>query len=140
MWPARPSPRRRPKLTASAERWHRGLAIHYPVAYVYKVTLRMALRVLRPYAAVVPVEDVESRTVTRQTVAADTTPTAEQAMLLTACLARLPADQARAVRAHLAGFTRREIAHLYGWGSAVTRHRIYRGLRAVKTFALQEVA
>ena len=125
------------------ERWAADRRIDYPVAYLYKVALRTALAVLRssPAApATVPVEEAELGALGHHTLAEDTTLTTEHAMLLTACLEQLPVDQGRAVRAYLAGFTQRDIAQLYGWSGAVTRHRIYRGLQALKTFAMQEGA
>lgn len=121
------------------ERWNDARSIDYPISYLYKVALRTALVVLRSAMAAVSGDEVESWSMTRQAMSEDTTLTTEHALMLTACLAQLPEEQGRAVRAYLAGFTQREIAHLYGWSGAVTRHRIYRGLQALKSFALQEV-
>jgi DNA-directed RNA polymerase specialized sigma24 family protein len=63
---------------------------------------------------------------------------AERTCLLTALLDQLPLEQARAVRAYLAGFTAMEVARLYGWSPSVARHRIYRGLQSLRTSVVQE--
>ena len=63
---------------------------------------------------------------------------AERTCLLTALLDQLPLEQARAVRAYLAGFTAMEVARLYGWSPSVARHRIYRGLQSLRTAVVQE--
>jgi DNA-directed RNA polymerase specialized sigma24 family protein len=58
---------------------------------------------------------------------------AEQGQLLAEGLDALPIEQARAVRAHLAGFSHEDVARLYGWTAAAARHRIYRGLDRLRT-------
>lgn len=121
------------------ERWKDDQGIDYPVSYLYKVALRTALAVLRTYPATVSIEGVESCALKGHTPSENDALTTERAIMLTAYLDRLSAEQARAVRAHLAGFTQREIAGLYGWSAAVVRHRIYRGLQALRSFAKQEV-
>jgi DNA-directed RNA polymerase specialized sigma24 family protein len=63
---------------------------------------------------------------------------AERTYLLTELLDQLPLEQARAVRAYLAGFTATEVARLYGWSPSVARHRIYRGLQSLRTSVVQE--
>ena len=60
---------------------------------------------------------------------------AERARLLEQLMGRLPADQSRALRAHLAGFNHKELAVLFGWSESIARHRIYRGLAALKAEA-----
>jgi DNA-directed RNA polymerase specialized sigma24 family protein len=62
----------------------------------------------------------------------------ERACLLAELLDQLPPEQARAVRAYLAGFSHTETATLYGWSAAVARHRIYRGIHALKALMMQE--
>jgi RNA polymerase sigma factor (sigma-70 family) len=121
------------------ERWRADQGIDHPVSYLYNVALRTARAVLRTHAAAVPFDDVDPGAVARQTAPADETLTTERALLLRAYLDQVSEEQARAVRAYLAGFTQREIASLYGWSAAVARHRIYRGLQALQSLARQEV-
>jgi RNA polymerase sigma factor (sigma-70 family) len=120
------------------QRWNAGKRIDYPVSYLYKVALRTALAVIRTNTSLV----MEAPT-TKQCphTAGDTPPgtlsAAERACLLTELLDHLPIEQARAVRAYLAGFSHTETATLYGWSAAVARHRIYRGMHALKTLGMQ---
>jgi RNA polymerase sigma factor (sigma-70 family) len=121
------------------EAWTYNRCIDYPVSYLYKVALRTALAVLRTYTSTEFVDDAEVISVTNRARSKESTSTAEHAMILNEYLDQLSGEQARAIRAHLAGFTQREIAGLYGWSVSVTRHRIYRGLQALRAFAMQEV-
>jgi RNA polymerase sigma-70 factor (ECF subfamily) len=103
-----------------------GKEIAHPVSYVYKVALTTALAAIRRNP-----EPVEPST--ERETPGDRAPflgllPAEQTRLLGEALARLPSDEARAIRAHLAGFNHEEIAALYGWTASVARHRIYRGI------------
>jgi RNA polymerase sigma factor (sigma-70 family) len=121
------------------QRWDDRHHIDFPVSYLYKVAMRTALAVMRTYSA----PNVEEFT-------AETSPTAEpsltidgfssveRACLLTELLDQLPTEQARAMRAYLAGFSHTEAATQLGWSDAVARHRIYRGIRALKALMLQE--
>jgi RNA polymerase sigma factor (sigma-70 family) len=119
-------------------RWKDGKSIDYPVSYLYKVALRTALAAMRTsrfpdmgaYAT-------QRRSPTMQGIAIEELSSAERACLLAELLDHLPTEQARAVRAYLAGFTSTEIATLYGWSAAVARHRIYRGVQALKDLAMQ---
>jgi RNA polymerase sigma factor (sigma-70 family) len=121
------------------ERWRADQGIDYPVSYLYTVALRTALALVRTHAAAVPFDEVDPGALACQTAPADETLTTERALLLRAYLDQLSEEQARAVRAYLAGFTQREIARLYGWSAAVVRHRIYRGIQALRSFVIQEV-
>jgi RNA polymerase sigma factor (sigma-70 family) len=118
--------------------WRGSEGIEHPVSYLYKVALRTALAVRRNYAKMVLVDDIELSALIRQELSEDKTLTTERTLMLTAYLEQLSVEQAQAVRAYLAGFTQREIASLYGWSPAVVRHRIYRGLEALKSYALQQ--
>ena len=60
---------------------------------------------------------------------------AERAHLLREVLASLEPDEARALRAYLAGFDHVEVARLYGWTESVARHRIYRTLDRLRARA-----
>jgi RNA polymerase sigma factor (sigma-70 family) len=121
------------------ERWRADQGIDYPVSYLYNVALRTALALVRTHAAAVPFDDVDPGALAHHAPPADETLTTERALLLRAYLDQLSVEQARAVRAYLVGFTQREIASLYGWSAAVVRHRIYRGLQALRSLAIQEV-
>ena len=119
--------------------WSDQRRIDSPISYLYKVALRTALAMLRSYSRVELSDDVEGRSATRREQTEGDALTSERAAVLSEFLDQLSDDQARAVRAHLAGFTQQEIAHLYGWSASVARHRIYRGLQALRAFAMQEV-
>lgn len=121
------------------ERWQNAQGIDSPVSYLYKVALRTALAVLRTHAGTLSLDDVDPGVMTHHAAPADESLTTERALLLRAYLERVPEEQARAIRAYLAGFTQGEIAKLYGWSAAVTRHRIYRGIQALHALAQQEV-
>jgi len=120
-------------------RWTDDHCIDYPVSYLYKVALRTALAVLRTYTAAELVDDVEVCAGTHRDRPEDDALTTDCALMLSVCLDQLSVEQGRAVRAYLAGFTQREIAALYGWSVSVARHRIYRGLQALRSCARQEV-
>jgi RNA polymerase sigma factor (sigma-70 family) len=64
-----------------------------------------------------PHEDVEAR---------------ELAAQIDAALETLPADRRVAVRLHLAGYDRDDIARSLGWSEARTRNLVYRGLEDVR--------
>jgi RNA polymerase sigma factor (sigma-70 family) len=120
------------------QRWNDGKRIDFPVSYLYKVALRAALAVIR--TATSPAMEAHT-TEPCSHQAGDTPPgslsAAERACLLTELLNQLPSEQARAVRAYLAGLSHTETATLYGWSAAVARHRIYRGMHALKTLVMQ---
>jgi RNA polymerase sigma factor (sigma-70 family) len=119
--------------------WIDDRRIDSPISYMYKVALRVALAMLRSYSAAELVNDVEGGSATRRDQPENDALTTERAMVLSEFLNQLSVEQARAVRAHLAGFNQREIANLYGWSVSVARHRIYRGLQALRAVAMQEV-
>jgi RNA polymerase sigma-70 factor (ECF subfamily) len=111
----------------------RGKTIEHPVSYLHKMALTTALAVLRrepSEEAGVEVERVDPG------ASAPDGPgrllPAEKAALLEQVLGRLPKEEARALRAYLAGFNHQEVAALFGWTEATARHRIYRGLEALR--------
>jgi RNA polymerase sigma factor (sigma-70 family) len=121
------------------QRWQDDLRLDYPMSYLYKVALRTALAMLRTNTP----QNLETHTAARRPYATQGTAIEELSLtertcLLTALLDQLPLEQARAVRAYLAGFTATEVARLYGWSPSVARHRIYRGLQSLRTSAVQE--
>ncbi len=121
------------------QRWQSGNGIDYPVSYLYTVALRTALVVVRSSASGdVDIDTIKSRPHTGREASIEGCSPAEFAVWLTELLDHLPVEQARAVRAYLAGFTQPEIAALYGWSASVARHRVYRGLHALKDYAMQD--
>jgi DNA-directed RNA polymerase specialized sigma24 family protein len=121
------------------QRWQDGPRLDYPVSYLYKVALRTALAM----ACTNTPQNVEMHTAARcphegQGTSIEALSLAERTYLLAKLLDQLPLEQARAVRAYLAGFTATEVAHLYGWSPSVARHRIYRGLQSLRTSVVQE--
>ena len=60
---------------------------------------------------------------------------AERRSVIAEVLARLEPDEARALRAYLAGFNHAEVAELFGWSESVARHRIYRTLERLRASA-----
>lgn len=115
--------------------WQRlghGKEIEHPASYLYKMALTTSLAVVRRHTAeMTPIEVAEDRPAAAETGFAGLLPP-ERARLLGEVLTQLPPDQARAVRAHLAGFSHVEVATLYGWSESVARHRIYRAIEALK--------
>jgi DNA-directed RNA polymerase specialized sigma24 family protein len=119
--------------------WTEGTRIDYPVSYLYTVALRTALKIMRADdAADMEVSSTQTYLPTAPDLRIGDLSLAERACVLTELLDQLPPEQARAVRAYLAGFSHTETATLYGWSAAVARHRIYRGVHALKTLMMQE--
>ncbi len=108
-----------------------GNEIAHPTSYLYKMALTTALAMVRKHdpqrVAVAPAPDsVEG---------ADGLLPAERRRLLTEVLAQVAPEEARALRAYLAGFNHSEIAELFGWSESVARHRIYRAIGRLKSRA-----
>jgi RNA polymerase sigma factor (sigma-70 family) len=121
------------------QRWNGDARIDYPVSYLYTVALRTALAVMRTYGAAGSEEAITQSALPRaQCLAGEDLTPIERAYVLTELLDQLPPAQARAVRAYLAGFSHTETATLYGWSIAVARHRMYRGIQALKALMMQE--
>ena len=117
--------------TALWKRLQDGKEIAHPVSYIYKVAMTTALAAVRrfPTAPELPAEPYESGSSGETFLGLRP---AEQSRLLAEGLAALPLDEARAVRAHLAGFNHEDVAALFGWSAATARHRIYRGLARLR--------
>jgi RNA polymerase sigma-70 factor (ECF subfamily) len=119
--------------------WNRlgsGKEIEHPASYVYKVALTTALAVVRKHTPLREAEPLREDDAAPP-VGAGASPfanllPAERARLLAEVLERLPLEQARAVKAYLAGYSHDEVASLFGWSESVARHRIYRGIEALK--------
>ena len=113
-----------------------GKEIEHPVSYLYKTALTTAAAMVRRLTAADTVDDggLEELAAPEaggaERVGGLSGP--ERQRLLAELLARLPEDQARALRAYLAGFNHEEVARLYGWTESVARHRIYRAIEALK--------
>jgi RNA polymerase sigma factor (sigma-70 family) len=121
------------------QRWNDGNRIDYPVSYLYKVAVRTARAVMRTDRAPESEEAATQMPLPpAQSLGAEDLSSAERACVLTELLAQLPPEQARALRAYLAGFSHTETAALYGWSDAVARHRVYRGIQALKALMMQE--
>jgi RNA polymerase sigma factor (sigma-70 family) len=111
-----------------------GKEISHPASYVYRVALLTALAVVRRQGS-------EALSLEEVGVAEPPTSTpgelqpAERARLIEEVLEQLEPEEARALRAYLAGFNHTEVARLFGWGEAVARHRIYRTLERLREAA-----
>jgi len=114
------------------KRLQSGKEISHPVSYLYKVALTTALAAIRrvPEYSNGPLPERSGEPEARPFL--DLLP-AEQSRLLAEALSLLSPEEARAVRAHLAGFNHEDVARLYGWTPATARHRIYRGLERVRS-------
>jgi RNA polymerase sigma factor (sigma-70 family) len=121
-----------------------GKEIEHPVSYLYKTALTTAAAMVRKLAPGGMDEDGEvelERLPAPDSGALDGLgglSAAERERLLAELLARLPDEQARALRAYLAGFNHAEVAGLFGWTESVARHRIYRAIETLKAEVGQE--
>lgn len=123
-----------------------GKEIDHPVSYLYKTALTTAaamVRKLAPAGAGTVAEDEMESLPAPEGAGLDGLgglTAAERERLLAQLLTRLPDEQARALRAYLAGFNHEEVAGLYGWTESVARHRIYRAIETLKGEMAQEAA
>jgi len=109
-----------------------------PASYVYRTAVSAAIDLIRRRRARREVDlnpdgpSVEhvDRAARPGDVAAEEN---ELADIVNQEIATLPKDRALAVRLHLTGYPREEIASLLGWSEARTRHLIYRGLEQLRT-------
>jgi RNA polymerase sigma-70 factor, ECF subfamily len=110
-----------------------GKEIEHPASYLYKVALTTALAVVRKHAPETTAIEAHEETLAEPAgnPFGNLLP-AERTRLLGEVLEQLPLEQARAVRAHLAGFDHTEVANLFGWTESVARHRIYRGIESLR--------
>ncbi|HEX2223052.1 MAG TPA: sigma-70 family RNA polymerase sigma factor [Thermoanaerobaculia bacterium] len=120
-----------------------GKEIAHPVSYLYKTALTTAAAMVRKLAPG-GVDEARDESVELEGLAAPEDAglgglsAAERERLLAELLARLPDEQARALRAYLAGFNHEEVAGLYGWTESVARHRIYRAIETLKAEMARE--
>jgi RNA polymerase sigma factor (sigma-70 family) len=124
-----------------------GKEIEHPISYLYKTALTTAVAMVRKLApagvGMVDEDEMEGLPAPDGAPGLDglgglSAP--ERERLLAELLARLPDEQARALRAYLAGFNHEEVAGLYGWTESVARHRIYRAIETLKGEMAQEAA
>ncbi len=116
-----------------------GKKIRSPGSYLYKVALTTALAAIkrqhptleRPLS-LEPVDNEATTVATTTAPGSQSLSVPERAQLLKQCLALVSDDQARALRAYLAGFNHQEVASLFGWSESAARHNIYRGMDALK--------
>lgn len=110
-----------------------GKEIEHPVSYLYRMALTTALAVVRRSSREDPLEDeAAQRAVAAADVANDGLEPAERRRLLAEVLEAVEPEEARALKAYLAGFNHVEVARLYGWSESVARHRIYRTLERLR--------
>lgn len=115
-----------------------GKEIEHPVSYLYKTALTTAatmVRKLSPAGVEAAGEDEIEGLAAPEAGAGGGVgglSASERRQLLAQLLGRLPEDQARALKAYLAGFNHEEVARLYGWTESVARHRIYRAIETLK--------
>lgn len=112
------------------KRLHSGKEIEHPVSYLYKVALTTALAMVRKLDPEQGNAPLDPETPARP----DESPLhpLERARLIEEVLAALEPDEARALRAYLAGFNHEEVARLFGWSESVARHRIYRSMEKLR--------
>ncbi|MBZ0114131.1 MAG: sigma-70 family RNA polymerase sigma factor [Thermoanaerobaculia bacterium] len=109
-----------------------GKKIDYPISYLYKMALTTALAVVRKHRPDLLLPMEEERPERLPPPAEDGLEPVERSRLIDEVLASLDIDEARALRAYLAGFNHRETAELFGWSESVARHRIYRTLELLR--------
>lgn len=114
-----------------------GNEIRHPASYVYRVALLTALAVVRRNSDLAQSLDDPDGPSSEEPAAPepDGLAPAERTRLLREVLASVEPDEARALRAYLAGFDHVEVARLYGWTESVARHRIYRTLDRLRAQA-----
>ena len=110
--------------------------IDHPASYIYRAAVRETVRAVtrlraRPdQPAPDGLEDVRAE---RLADAERGLEAREQREALQAALRGLPAERARAVRAHLAGFTVEELMQLSGWSYQRARNLVARGMADLRT-------
>jgi len=109
-----------------------GNEIRHPTSYLYKMALTTALAVVRRFGREDSLEESPAADPPATERDALGLEPVERRRLLDQVLAGLEADEARALRAYLAGFNHHEVAALYGWSASVARHRIYRTLERLR--------
>lgn len=114
--------------------------IDHPASYVYRAAVRETVRAIRreraQTAGAEPAGDAVDA-MTTGTTPDDDLRRREQREALRVSLETLAPERARAVKAHLAGFTVDEVMALCGWPYQKTRNLIARGMADLRT-ALRE--
>ena len=114
--------------------------IDHPASYVYRAAVRETIRAIRrdrAQSARAEPDRGEVERVTTGTTPEDDVRRREQRDLLRASLETLAPDRARAVKAHLSGFSVEEIMALCGWPYQRARNLIARGMADLRA-ALRE--
>ena len=109
-----------------------GERIAHPISYLHKVALTTALAVVRRHEREETTMDGEIEPASAPPPGRGELLPPEIGRLLEQAFEQLPLEQTRALRAYLAGFNHLEVAKLYGWSESAARHRIYRGLEALR--------
>ena len=106
--------------------------IRHPASYVYKVALATSLAVIRRYrpAREDLLADLEDGCPAQRGNERLLPP--ERARLVEEVLERLTPDESRALRGYMSGLNHQELARLYGWTAATSRHRVYRTLALLR--------
>lgn len=109
--------------------------IAHPASYVYRAAVREAVRAVARVRrrAEEPLPDADAATPRLEPDGERRVADREQREALRAALAALPADRARAVRAHLAGWSVDEVMQMYGWSYQRARNLIARGMADLRT-------
>ena len=112
--------------------------IDHPASYIFKAAIRETVRAVRRQRA------HEQRAAGRDAPSGVHPPDPEQIVAsrqrretLTAALASLAPDRARAVRAHLGGWSVQEIMNLTGWSYERTRNLIARGMADLRSTLIE---
>jgi RNA polymerase sigma factor (sigma-70 family) len=113
-------------------------------SYIYRTAMSAALEVVRrkrgsgPVTTLADTQDERSEVVPAGAVESDargpeqSLVRSELAHALSQALLELPDRRRTAVRLHLVGYSRDEIARMTGWSEAVARNLIYRGLAELR--------
>jgi RNA polymerase sigma factor (sigma-70 family) len=110
--------------------------IDHPASYVYRAAVRETVRAvarLRARAEQTVAGGLDELPAERQSDADRGVEAREQREALQAALRALPGDRARAVRAHLAGFTVEELMQVCGWPYQRARNLVARGMADLRT-------
>ncbi len=111
--------------------------IGHPVSYIYQAAVRETLRALRkteqrPELGLAEAGHQVSRHASDVPNPEQGSLAAERREALRQALAALAPDRARAVRAHLRGFTVQEIMDLFGWDYQKARNLVARGMADIR--------
>ena len=111
--------------------------IDHPSSYLYRAAVRETVRVLRRELSREASSATAEGTLRGGESPFQSLAEKEQAEQVEACVASLPPERQRAVRAHLAGFDVREMMRMHGWPYQKARNLIARGMAELRA-ALQD--